>query len=73
VFDGQRLAMKADDAQGSSQGPPQGGQPAIKPMPTGKGGYNRRGSSHHSKQDNAPEPSKPESSTFSSLLGLSKR
>jgi hypothetical protein len=73
VFDGQRLAIKADDAQGSSQGPPQGGQPAIKPMPTGKGGYYRRSSSHHSKQDDAPAPSKPESSTFSSLFGLSKR
>jgi hypothetical protein len=73
VFDGQRLAMKADDAQGSSQGPPQGGQPAIKPMPAGKGGYYRRSSSHHSKQDDAPAPSKPESSTFSSLFGLSKR
>jgi hypothetical protein len=69
VFDGQRLAMKGDDAQGSSQG----GQSAIKPVPAGKGGYYRRGSSHHSKQDDAPAPSKPESSTFSSLLGLGKR
>jgi hypothetical protein len=68
VFDGQRLAMNADEAQGSAQT----GQPAIKPMPAGKGGYYRRGTSHHSKQDNAPAPAKPESSTFSSLFSLSK-
>lgn len=78
VFDGQRLAMKADEAQGSSQGSGQGSsqgpQPATKPMPAGKGGYYRRGtSSHHSKQENAPAPTKQESSTFSSLFGLSKR
>jgi hypothetical protein len=81
VFDGQRLAMKGDDAQGSAQGSSQGssqeGQPAIKPMAAGKGGYYRRGTSHHSKQDSkqdsAPAPSKPESSTFSSLFGISKR
>jgi hypothetical protein len=76
VFDGQRLAMKADDAQGSAQGSSQGsqaGQPAIKPTPASKGGYYRRGSSHHSKQDSAPEASKQESSTFSSLFGISKR
>jgi hypothetical protein len=73
VFDGQRLAMKADEAQGSSQGSPQGGVPAIKPMPAGKGGYYRRGTSHHSKQDDAPASPKQESSTFSSLFGISKR
>ena len=81
VFDGQRLAMKADEAQGSSQGSSQGSgqgssqgpQPATKPMPAGKGGYYRRGASHHSKQENAPAPTKQESSTFSSLFGLSKR
>jgi hypothetical protein len=73
VFDGQRLAMNADEAQGSAQGSAQTGQPAIKPMPAGKGGYYRRGTSHHSKQDNAPAPAKPESSTFSSLFSLSKR
>ena len=76
VFDGQRLAMKTDDAQGSAQGSSQasqGGQPAIKPTPAGKGGYYRRGASRHSKQDSAPESSKQESSTFSSLFGLSKR
>jgi len=65
VFDGQRLTMNADEAQGSAQGSAQTGQPAIKPMPAGKGGYYRRDTSHHSKQDNAPAPAKPESSTFS--------
>jgi hypothetical protein len=81
VFDGQRLAMKADEAQGSSQGSAQGSsqgssqgsQPTAKPTPAGKGGYYRRGTSHHSKQETAPAPTKQESSTFSSLLGLSKR
>ena len=45
----------------------------AKPTPAGKGGYYRRGTSHHSKQETAPAPTKQESSTFSSLLGLSKR
>ena len=69
VFDGQRLAMKADEAQGSQEGS-QGSQPAIKATPAAKGGYYRRGTSHHSKQENAPAPAKPESSTFSSLFGM---
>jgi hypothetical protein len=70
VFDGQRLAMTADEVQGS-QGSP-GSQPAIKAVPAAKGGYYRRGTSHHSKQENAPASAKPESSTFSSLFGMGK-
>jgi hypothetical protein len=67
VFDGQRLAMTADEVQGSP-----GSQPAIKAAPAPKGGYYRRGTSHHSKQENTPAPAKPETSTFSSLFGVGK-
>jgi hypothetical protein len=67
VFDGQRLAMTADEVQGSP-----GSQPAIKAAPAPKGGYYRRGTSHHSKQENTPAPVKPETSTFSSLFGMGK-
>lgn len=70
VFDGQRLAMKPDEAQGSHGS--QEVQPAIKSMPAAKRGYYRRGTSHQSKQENAPAPSKTESSTFSSLFGIGK-
>jgi hypothetical protein len=71
VFDGQRLAMTADETQGS-QGA-QGSQPVVKSTPAAKGGYYyRHGTSHHSRQENAPAPAKPESSTFSSLFGMGK-
>jgi len=71
VFDGQRLAMTADETQGS-QGA-QGTQPVVKSTPAAKGGYYyRHGTSHHSRQENAPAPAKPESSTFSSLFGMGK-
>ena len=67
VFDGQRLAMGADEAQPV---------PATKPQPTTEAGgkstsYKRY--KHSSKKDDPPATPPKESSTFSSLLGLSKR
>jgi hypothetical protein len=64
VFDGQRLAMAADDAQGGEKA---GGE--LKPAPNGyKHGYYPK---QHGKNDD--KPAKPDSPTFSSLLGLGKR
>jgi len=60
VFDGQKLAMAADDAQpGAGARAP----PAIKPA---RRGYNQR----HGKQDDAPP--KVETSTLSSWFGTAK-
>jgi len=72
VFDGQRLAMKADEAQGPVASHGSQEVPAIKSMPAAKRGYYKRGTSHQSKQENAPASSKQESSTFSSLFGIGK-
>ena len=67
VFDGQRLAMGADEAQPT---------PAIKPQPATEAGgkstsYKRY--RHSGKKDDPPATPAKESSTFSSLLGLGKR
>jgi hypothetical protein len=67
VFDGQRLAMGADEAQPA---------PATRPQPATEAGgkstsYKRY--KHSSKKDDPPATPPKESSTFSSLLGLSKR
>jgi hypothetical protein len=66
VFDGQRLAMGAEEAQPT---------PAAKPQPATEAGgkstsYKRY--RHGSKKDDPPAPAAKESSTFSSLLGLGK-
>jgi hypothetical protein len=58
VFDGQRLAMAADDAQGGG----------VKPIPAPyKHGYYPK----HGKKDDTP--AKPETSTFSALFGGGKK
>jgi hypothetical protein len=67
VFDGQRLAMGADEAQPA---------PVTKPQPATEAGgkstsYKRY--KHGSKKDDPAAPAPKESSTFSSLLGLGKR
>jgi hypothetical protein len=67
VFDGQRLAMGADEAQPA---------PATKPQPATEAGgkstsYKRY--RHSGKKDDPPAPPPKENSTFSSLLGLGKR
>jgi hypothetical protein len=67
VFDGQRLAMGADETQPT---------PAVKPQPAAEAGgkstsYKRY--KHSSRKDDPPAPPPKESSTFSSLLGLGKR
>ena len=64
VFDGQRLAMRADEAQGLQAIKPES---AAKPnsVPTSY----KRGVPKHIKQEDQPPP-KPEPSTFSSLFGL---
>jgi hypothetical protein len=66
VFDGQRLAMNADEQQAPN------GKPATGVKPTG---YSRRYYPKHSKKEEpAPPPPEQKSSTsFSSLLGLGKR
>jgi hypothetical protein len=62
VFDGQRLAMSADEQQ----------QPGAKPQPGAKSQSTKRYySPKHSKRDDAPTPK--ETSTFSSLFGGGKR
>jgi hypothetical protein len=65
VFDGQRLALKADEVEAP---------PAVKPMPAGRPSYYyRRGTFHHSRKEDPPTtPPKKESSTFSSLFGINK-
>jgi hypothetical protein len=65
VYDGQRLAMSAEEPQAA---------PTIKPQPAGRSQSYRRYSPKHSRKDEAPAPPPPkESSTFSSLFGGSKR
>jgi len=61
VFDGQRLAMAADDALPGAKG-----SPAIKPVPVKRGYYPK-----HSKKDDTPVP-KQDSSMLSSWFGTSK-
>jgi hypothetical protein len=60
VFDGQRLTVAADDAAGGEKPATEG-----KPAPTS---YKHTYYGRHSKKDDTP--GKPESSTFSSLLGI---
>jgi len=67
VFDGQRLAMGADEAQPA---------PATRPQPAADAGgkstsYKRY--KHSGRKDDPPATPPKESSTFSSLLGLGKR
>jgi hypothetical protein len=64
VFDGQRLAVAADDAQ-----PPPGAKqaPAIKPVPTKRGYYSRHGS-----KDDAPQ-TRQDSSVLSTWFASGKR
>jgi hypothetical protein len=71
VFDGQRLAMGAEEAQPA---------PASKPQPAVEGGGRstsyRRSSKHSKREESQAAPSGPppqQSTTFSSLLGLGKR
>ncbi len=68
VFDGQRLAVKSEEAQGP---PPASKPPAeAKPAPTY---YRHGGSAKHVKKEEPPTPPKQESSSFSSLFGISRR
>ena len=65
VFDGQRLAMSADEQQTA---------PGAKPQPAAKSQGYRRYAPKHSKKDDPPAvPPKQESSTFSSLFGGGKK
>jgi hypothetical protein len=63
VFDGQRLAMGADEQPTANGKPPATAKPST---------TSRRYLPKHGKKDDAPAP-KQESSTFSSLFGGSKR
>ena len=64
VFDGQHLAMAADEAQGSEKAAAE-----VKPAP---GQYRHSNYSKHGKKDDPP--AKPESSTtLSSMLGISDK
>jgi hypothetical protein len=66
VFDGQRLAMKADEPSAATK--PADARPALAPKPAAaKPVARRRGSSKRVVNDEAAK--KPESSTFSSLFG----
>ena len=66
VFDGQRLAMKADEPSAATK--PADAKPALAPKPAAaKPVARRRGSSKRVVNDEAAK--KPESSTFSSLFG----
>jgi hypothetical protein len=67
VFDGQRLAMGAEEAQPTPTGKP---QPATE---AGGKSTSYKRYKHGSKKDDPPAPPPKESSTFSSLLGLGKR
>ena len=62
VFDGQRLAMAADDVAPAAKG-----APAIKPVPVKRGYYPKRG-----KKEDTPAP-KQDSSTLSTWFSASKR
>src|SRR5262249_32955481 len=65
VFDGQRLAMGADEQQAPN------GKPGMAPKSST---YGKRYYPKHSKRDDPAPPPKQESSTsFSSLLGIGKR
>ncbi len=64
VFDGQRLAISADDQQIA---------PTTRPQPAAKSQGYRRYAPKHSRKDDPPVPPKQESSTFSSLFSGSKR
>jgi hypothetical protein len=59
VFDGQRLAVSAEEHQA----------PAAKPQPARSQSYRRYAPKHSRKDDPPPAPPKPEGSTFSSLFG----
>ena len=61
VFDGQRLAMTADE------------QPSPSAKPAAKPSSYRRYAPKHSKKDETPPPKETSTSTFSSLFGSSKR
>jgi hypothetical protein len=64
VFDGQRLAMSAEEQL----------PPAAKPQPAAKSQNYRRYAPKHSKKDDPPAtPPKQETSTFSSLFGGGKK
>jgi hypothetical protein len=63
VFDGQRLAMGADEAPN--------GKPATGAKPSSSS-YGKRYYPRRTKKEDPP-PAKQESSTFSSLLGIGKR
>jgi hypothetical protein len=66
VFDGQRLAMKADEPSAATK--PADARPAVAPKPAAaKPVARRRGSSKRVANDEAGK--KPETSTFSSLFG----
>jgi len=62
VFDGQRLAMAADEEPGPNSKPA-----AVKPS-----NYRHYYAPRHVKKEEPPPPPKPESSTLSSLFGLNK-
>ena len=64
VFDGQRLAMGADEQQAA---------PGAKPQPAARGQSYRRYAPKHSKKDDPPATPPKETSTFSSLFGGGKK
>ncbi len=64
VFDGQRLAMGADEQQAPN------GKPAQAPKSST---YSKRYYPKHSKKDDPAPPPKESSTSFSSLLGIGKR
>jgi hypothetical protein len=65
VFDGQRLAMGAEDAQPSGKQPPAAS--------SGRSSYSKRYPKHSKKEDPPPAAPPPQTSTFSSLFGSGKR
>ena len=67
VFDGQRLAMAADEPSPSSAAGSAGSS-----KPARQQSY-RRYTPKHAKKEDPPPPPKPESSTFSSLFGGGKK
>ena len=64
VFDGQRLAMNADEQQAPSS------KPATNAKPSG---YSRRYYPKHSKKEDPPAPAPEQKSSSFSLLGFGKR